>query len=152
MIENFMDYADGRCANMFTEGQKDRMWFYLGRSEFRGQNISVSAERNTGIHINNPCAPTPDFHVVGRNTTICQGGWIEYEDLSWNGEIGDLVWTFEGGSPSTSTFANPTVKYNTAGTYKVTLKASNAQGENTITKTEFITVLPEEAELKSQFI
>ena len=152
MIENFMDYADGRCANMFTEGQKDRMWFYLNRTEFRGQNISVSAERNTGIHVNNPCAPKPDFHVVGRNTTICAGGWIEFEDYSWNGEVTDVVWTFEGGSPSTSTFSNPTVKYNTPGTYKVTLKASNAQGENSVTKTEFITVLPEEADIKSPFI
>jgi PKD repeat protein len=50
-------------------------------------------------------------------------------------------WTFEGGNPSSSTDQNPTVVYETAGTYEVTLTASNVFGENTITETSYITVL-----------
>lgn len=29
MIENYMDYSDDDCMNMFTLGQKDRMWSFL---------------------------------------------------------------------------------------------------------------------------
>lgn len=150
--ENFMDYANGRCANMFTEGQKDVMDFYLSKSEYRGQNVSSATATATGINISNPCAPRADFHVVDRYTTVCEGGTLSFEDLSWNGEVTDRVWTFEGGSPSSSTFSNPTVTYNKAGTYKVTLKVSNGLGNSEVTKTEFITVQPEVAELSSPFL
>ncbi|MBO6515909.1 MAG: T9SS type A sorting domain-containing protein [Bacteroidia bacterium] len=150
--ENYMDYADGRCTNMFTAGQKSVMDFYLGRNEYRGQNVSASAASATGINISNPCAPKADFHVVSRNTTICQKASIEFEDLSWNGDVVDRIWTFEGGSPSSSTFPNPTVAYNTSGKFKVTLKVTNSKGSTEISKTEFITVNKEVADLSSPFI
>lgn len=150
-IENFMDYANGSCTNMFTKGQKDVMDYYLSRTQYRGQNVSAATISATGINVSNPCAPKADFHVVGRNTVICQGGSLEFEDLSWNGDIVDRVWTFEGGSPSTSTFRNPTVAYNQPGTYKVTLKVINDQGNSEVTKTEFITVQKEVADLASPF-
>ncbi|MFN0016521.1 MAG: VPS10 domain-containing protein, partial [Saprospiraceae bacterium] len=49
-------------------------------------------------------------------------------------------WTFEGGTPATSTLQNPTVSYSAAGTYTVRLKASNNAGENTSEKTGYITL------------
>jgi PKD repeat protein len=52
---------------------------------------------------------------------------------SWN-------WQFPGGTPSSSTAQNPTVVYNTPGTYSVTLTASNSAGSNTATQTNLITV------------
>lgn len=56
------------------------------------------------------------------------------------GEFDNLVWTFDGGNPSTSTALNPTVIYNTPGIYAVTLKSMNALGSNTITKASYIMV------------
>jgi PKD repeat protein len=53
--------------------------------------------------------------------------------LSWS-------WTFEGGNPATSTSQNPLVRYTNIGTYAVTLTATNAVGNNTVTKTGYITV------------
>lgn len=51
------------------------------------------------------------------------------------------VWNFPGGTPSTSTSANPgTITYNTAGTYTISLDVTNECGTTTITKT--ITVNP----------
>ncbi|MTH15808.1 PKD domain-containing protein [Flavobacterium sp. LC2016-01] len=49
-------------------------------------------------------------------------------------------WTFEGGSPSTSALKNPgEVVYNKQGTYTITLKASNVDGESKeFTKTVII--------------
>ena len=51
-----------------------------------------------------------------------------------------FAWTFEGGNPATSTDANPTVTFANAGTYNVTLTASNEAGENTVTQEDFIMV------------
>ena len=49
-------------------------------------------------------------------------------------------WSFPGGTPSSSTSQNPTITYNTAGTYAVTLTATNAFGSDPETKTGYITV------------
>jgi PKD repeat protein len=52
------------------------------------------------------------------------------------------LWTFPGGTPSTSTERNPKVLYSTSGLYGVTLRVSNAAGINTTTLDNFIRVLP----------
>lgn len=49
-------------------------------------------------------------------------------------------WSFPGGTPATSTNPNPTVVYNSAGTYSVQLTVSNAAGSNTATLNQGITV------------
>ncbi len=49
-------------------------------------------------------------------------------------------WTFEGGTPETSTEAAPIIYYETAGTYDVSLKVTNIVGTDSLTKTDFITV------------
>jgi PKD repeat protein len=51
-------------------------------------------------------------------------------------------WTF--GDGATSTEANPTHTYNTAGTYSVSLKVTNTYGESAKSETDFITVRPPE--------
>ncbi|MCB0735533.1 MAG: T9SS type A sorting domain-containing protein [Bacteroidetes bacterium] len=150
--ENYMDYTNGSCQNMFTAGQNTLMQFYLSRTQYRGANISSAAITKSGITISNPCAPKADFQITSDLNRICPGGEVTFADMSWNGDVVDRVWTFEGGSPSSSTFSNPSVTYNQAGTYKVTLKVTNSKGESSITKEEFITVVPEEADLKSPFL
>ncbi|MFN0214799.1 MAG: PKD domain-containing protein [Saprospiraceae bacterium] len=52
----------------------------------------------------------------------------------------NYVWTFPGGIPSSSNQANPTVTYTIAGTYSITLKATNTSGSHTYTRTNYITV------------
>ena len=49
-------------------------------------------------------------------------------------------WTFESGTPNKSTNKNPVVTYASNGTFAVTLKATNSFGNNSVTKTGFITV------------
>lgn len=151
-VENFMDYANGNCTNMFTAGQKAVAKYFLGvTNNGRGSNVSASNMTATGAFTSNPCAPKADFHTTSRAVKICQGASIAYADLSWNGEVTDRVWTFEGGSPSSSTFASPLVVYNSPGKYKVTLKVTNSKGESEISKTDFIEVLPAIANLASPF-
>ena len=72
-------------------------------------------------------------------TTICFGSTVNFTDLSTSAT--SWAWTFEGGTPATSTDQNPSVTYNTPGYYDVELTASNASGSETETKVEYISVL-----------
>ena len=51
-------------------------------------------------------------------------------------------WEFPGGTPATSSLANPRIVYNTAGTYGVSLTVANAAGIYTTTQADYIKVVP----------
>lgn len=84
-----------------------------------------------------PTAPVADFTADATN--IGTGGAVNFQDLS-TGVPTSWSWSFPGGTPSSSTAQNPTIYYNTAGTYDVTLTVTNAQGNDTKTVTGYITV------------
>ncbi|MEZ5146042.1 MAG: T9SS type A sorting domain-containing protein [Bacteroidales bacterium] len=52
-------------------------------------------------------------------------------------------WTFDGGTPASSTEFEPYVIYNTEGVYDVTLFAESTYLTNGLTKVNYITVLPQ---------
>jgi PKD repeat protein len=83
-------------------------------------------------------APVADFS--GTPTTVVEGGTVDFTDLSTNNPT-SWSWDFPGGTPATSTDQNPSIVYNTAGTYNVTLTVSNANGTDDITMTVYITVV-----------
>ncbi|WP_203532672.1 PKD domain-containing protein [Draconibacterium halophilum] len=82
-------------------------------------------------------APVADFSANPRS--LEKGGNVTFSDLSSNSPT-SWSWTFEGGNPATSTAQNPTVTYNTSGTYKVILTATNASGSDTKTAYNYIEV------------
>ena len=83
-------------------------------------------------------APTADF--TANKTNICVGDCIDFTDLS-AGSPTSWAWTFTGAATASSTLQNPTgICYNTAGTYQVSMTATNINGSNTMTKTAYITV------------
>lgn len=84
-----------------------------------------------------PLAPIADFSAS--SIVINAGESIQFNDASTNNP-NSWNWTFTGGSPSSSSSQNPSIAYNTAGTYAVSLEASNATGSDTETKTAYITV------------
>lgn len=92
--------------------------------------------QNPATSINTPVA---DFDANGSSTSINVGQQITFRDLSTNNPT-SWSWSFPGGTPSSSTSQNPTVTYNTAGTYNVTLTATNSVGSNSKTRTSYITV------------
>ena len=96
-----------------------------------------SETKTSYITVTAPSAPVAAFTASA--TSITAGGSVTFTDQS-TGTPTSWSWTFTGGTPSTSTAQNPTVTYSTAGTYSVTLIATNAQGSNTLTKTAYITV------------
>lgn len=142
MIENFMDYANGNCQNMFTNGQKAVVDNVLSNTNYRARNIATSNHTATGIFTNPSCTATADFNTSNNVITICQGGTVQFKDYSYNGVISNYAWTFDGGTPSSSTSGAPSIVYNTPGIYKVALTVSNAQGSSTKTIDQMIQVIP----------
>jgi gliding motility-associated-like protein len=82
-------------------------------------------------------APVANFN--GTPVLICQGGQVNFFDLSTNNPT-SWNWSFPGGNPVNSTAQNPTVTYPNPGVYTVTLTVSNGSGTNTLTQTNYITV------------
>ncbi|MCP9749652.1 PKD domain-containing protein, partial [Ferruginibacter sp. HRS2-29] len=78
-------------------------------------------------------------------TTICQNQSINpVANVSCyiNGAT-SYVWSFPGGTPATSTAANPgTILYNTPGTYTITLAVSNECGTTTVTRNLAVNPVP----------
>jgi PKD repeat protein len=72
-------------------------------------------------------------------TSVVVGGSVTFTDQSTNSPT-SWSWAFEGGTPATSTSQNPTITYNTVGTYDVTLTAANAYGSDPEAKVDYITV------------
>lgn len=82
-------------------------------------------------------APVADFE--GNPTSVQVGNNVDFTDLSLNNPT-SWSWDFEGGTPATSTEENPSIQYNTAGTYDVSLTVTNQYGSDTKTITDYITV------------
>lgn len=99
-----------------------------------GQGLYVD---NINITNSNPSPPVADF--LANDTTVCAGDTVNYLDQS-TGNPTSWAWTFPGGTPATSTDQNPVIVYNTAGTYDATLVATNGNGNDSFTRTSYITV------------
>ncbi len=83
--------------------------------------------------------PKPKSQFVANTTSVCANASITFTDQSENDPT-TWLWSFPGGTPSSSTSQNPVVQYAVAGTYNVTLVASNATGNDTLIKTSYVTV------------
>ncbi len=102
---------------------------------FGGNGDGFSVDRTAPICPTQP--PVADFSASA--TAICVGQSVTFTDTSTNIPSA-WTWTLPGGTPNSSIVQNPTVVYNTAGTYTVTLQAANFNGLDTKTVTNFITV------------
>lgn len=132
MVQNYMDYTDDACMNIFTANQTTRMLTVLQNSPRRASLLTA-----------NSCLP-PVMRPVGgfvqSADTICAGGSLSFNDQSGN-QPSSWLWQFQGGSPSTSTVANPSgITYNTPGTYQVTLITTNSAGSDTLVRSVAVVV------------
>jgi PKD repeat protein len=122
MVQNYMDYSNDACMNIFTEGQKLRMRVVMDVSPRRKSLIAANL-------CSPPVADVPTANFTVDQQLVLLGGQATFTDLSSNFPT-QWSWTFEGGDPNTSTLRNPKVKYSVPGTYKVSLVASNSLGES----------------------
>lgn len=138
-VENYMEYS--YCSKMFTEGQKTRM---------RNALNSGVADRNelwtnsnliaTGVINGNVLC---EARIAADYETVCFGDSVYFHDQSYHG-VQSRLWEFPGGTPSTSTEADPIVFYSEPGPKNIILSVSD--GVNSVNQTfnSFINVLPPE--------
>ena len=102
-----------------------------------GQDYSLLLSgKSNAPQVSNP----PVAAFTQSATTICAGDTINFTDLSTNTPTG-WNWSFSGPIQLNSSLQNPTVQFNTAGTYDVTLIASNNDGPDTLEVTNLVTVV-----------
>ena len=74
-------------------------------------------------------------------TRICQGSAVQFTDLS-TGTVTNWHWVLPGTTPGYSYLKDPSVVYDSAGTWPVTLIVSNSAGADTLEGTVTIDVSP----------
>ncbi len=84
---------------------------------------------------------TPVAAFTVQTTEICAGDNITFTNTSTPSNA-TFAWTFESGSPGSSNNQNPSITYNSAGTFDVELTVTNSAGNDTHTMTNYITVNP----------
>lgn len=135
--ENYMDYS--YCSKMFTPLQVARMRAAIVAGVGGRNNIWTTANLNAVGAVANPPLCKADF--MSDKKIICTGQSIQFTDQSYSLPVAGWSWTFPGGTPATSTVQNPTVVYNTPGTYSVSLTATRGADNQSTTKTGYIIVL-----------
>lgn len=137
-VQNVMDYS--YCNIMFTQGQKMRMQACLNFT-VAGRNIlwQTSNLIATGTYTN--VAPLCKADFDANKKIICPTNQVVFANTSFAGDnITSYAWKFQGGTPATSSVANPTVTYNTSGTYSVELTVSDGTNALTTSKQNYISV------------
>ncbi len=78
---------------------------------------------------------------IGADATvnIKEGESVHFLDMT-TGNVTSWNWTFEGGTPASSTEQNPVVTYNKAGIYSVTLTVGDGSTTATTTREAFVNV------------
>ena len=123
MVENYMDYSDDACMNIFTEDQKLRIQAVIQNSPRRKSLIDANL-------CSPPVADVPatKFDVANANCVLL-GSRVDFTDLSSNFPT-EWHWTFDGGDPATSEERNPRIQYNSPGSFYVSLWTANSLGHS----------------------
>jgi len=105
-----------------------------------GNNLYLDDINVTGVS----SFPAPVANFSANNTSVCTGNTVSFTDLttnspsSWSWSVSPSSVNFVGGTTSLS--QNPVIQFPAAGTYSVTLTAANTNTNNTLIKTNYITV------------
>lgn len=103
------------------------------------ENFQDGEVEDYTVNITTGGGTPPTAAFMASRTTITAGENVTFTNQSTNNPT-SYNWSFNGGSPANSTATNPSVTYNTAGQFAVTLTANNPYGNDTETKTAYITV------------
>lgn len=112
------------------------VWIAFRNHAAYGNRLFVDNVNVTGVS-GTPPAPVASFTATG--TSVCAGQSVTYTSTS-TGSPTSYSWSFPGGTPSSSTSASQVVTYNTAGTYNVSLTATNGNGSNVANQSNYVTV------------
>lgn len=143
--------ANGGSADVVTSWFDNGTWVDVYTKtvpvdQVRSVRFQISGTRNINsesLSIESvgvsPEPTQPEANFISSTTSGTRPLTVSFTDTTI-GIPDEWLWNF--GDSTTSTLKNPTKTYSSAGTYTVSLKASNEIGEDTETKSNLITVLP----------
>lgn len=102
-----------------------------------GENLCTTTEFVAHMHTmaaGAPVAGEAPTDLTITNSTATVGNAVSFEAGCTSVDDVTFAWTFEGATPATATGATATTTWSVAGTYEVTLVATNANGSATATK------------------
>ncbi len=136
-VQNYMDYSF--CTNMFTQGQVDVMRAALTSSVSQRNNLSTPANLAlTGTDGTNTLC-VADFYSNSRS--VCKDDSITIYDASYHVPT-SWNWSFPTANPSSSSQKDPVIQFTTEGYANASLTVSNTSGSQSVSKTNYIRVLP----------
>lgn len=128
MVQNYMDYTDDGCMNIFTADQKARMDVVLGVSPRRASLLLSTVCNPTGVSAN----------FSGNILQGCAPLTVQFTDQS----LGNITsWNWNFGGQGTSTQQNPSFTFNNPGLYTITLTISDGTNSDSEIKTDYIVVI-----------
>ena len=130
MYQNYMDYTDDACMNLFTQGQGAYMRTVLSTSRaeiLRSLACSYALRSNFSTSFEG-------------DTLVKAGSAVQFKNTSVGVKPSAYYWEFDGAFPSTSAEENPKVSYARPGKYKVKLTVSKGNLSSTETKEQYIHV------------
>ncbi len=133
VVTHFWDFGDGTTSkdsspvHVFRDG---RYTISYTASNACGKTIVKRT-----VTVGNK--PTAGFSVQKQNG--CVPYTVKFQNTSTS-SAQSFEWTFQGGSPATSTDKEPTVTYNSIGQFDVKLVAKSGPESDSLTQTKFITV------------
>jgi PKD repeat protein len=133
----FWDFGDGA-----TSTESDPAHSYAEDGMYEVVLIATNACGSDTVTAEVVVVTPPVAGFTADDTEGCAPLTVHFTNQS-SENAASWLWTFEGGSPASSTQENPVVQYLNAGTFGVTLTVSNAAGEDEISFTNYITVLPD---------
>lgn len=106
------------------------------------QGNEDSETRTNYIEVVDPPTVPPTAYFASNQVTVIAGNTINFTDLS-QGEPWIWQWWFEGAQPSSSNEQHPhNIRYNSVGSFDVTLIVRNTLGADTLVLEDYIHVIP----------
>lgn len=134
----FWEFGDGQ-----TSTQQSPTHVYDEGGEF---DVTLTVSTDCGdatltITIELIAPPVADFSTS--SFSGCEPFVVQFiNESAPAGGVNSYFWSFPGGTPTTSTLANPVVTYNEPGLYDIELTVENPSGIDFITITEVVEVNP----------
>ncbi|MFM7586946.1 MAG: M43 family zinc metalloprotease, partial [Bacteroidota bacterium] len=137
MVQNYMDYTDDACMNIFTAEQRTRI-----------RTVMENSPRRSNLRTSPACQPLNSPPIAGISQgqiQACLNVPVTLTDQSTNGPT-QWLWTiqpstgFQFTSGTSAASQNPVIIFSQSGSYSVQLRVSNAFGSDSVLQSNAVVI------------